>query len=139
MDEHRPTLMSEFDIPAEVAAIRETEDVYRLYRPEWVIVHTITGRGEYAEPFVKECFDFFDRTYGGRVERQDVDIVATTNLVDSFWVHLKMRKPNMKGEFKQAFLAQRHAEKQGWPDYEIVARNSKRDHELRSFGTKKLS
>lgn len=142
--DHRPEKLSDLNLQAEAAVVRETEDLYRLYRREWVIVHTVSGEGDPqhhvpAEPFVTQARTWVEDTYAGRVESRDVQLVAHTDGANAFWVHVKVRKPNLKGEFKQAFLAQRHADKQGWHEVEIVGRNSRRDHELRNHGIKKTA
>lgn len=138
MEDPRPTKLSPLDIAEEVAAVRETDDTFRLYRREWVIVHTVTGEGPAAEPFVAEAFEHIKKNVTGRVRANDITCEANTNNAGTFWVHVKICKPNMKGEFKYRHLAERFATKQGYDEYEIVARNSKHDHEIRSYGVKLL-
>ncbi len=137
----RPEKMSGTNIQTEAAAVRETDDLYRLYRTEWVIAHTVSGQGDMslhvpAEPFVMKARDWAASTFGGRVPDADIRLQANTDGVDAFWVHVQVRKPNLKGEFKHPHLAANHAEKQAWAQYEVVSRNSKRDHELRNYGVK---
>jgi hypothetical protein len=113
--------------------VHETDDLYRLYRQEWVIVHTVSGDGEIAEPFVVQAHQHGRDTYP-ELAPEMLGLEAHTDNAGHFWVHLKLFKPNMKGEFKHERDARRFAEKQSWLVTEIVARNSKRDHVLRNFG-----
>lgn len=119
--------------------VHETEDVFRLYREEWVIVETVSGTGDRAQPFVELAYRFITDTYEGRVPEHRFRVMANTDKAGHFWVHVTMLRPNMKGEFKYAHLAQRHAEKKGYAHYEVVSRNSRRDHELRAYGVRKMS
>lgn len=121
------------------STVHETEDLFRLYRTEWVIVHTVTGQGEIAQPFAEQAHAYGQETYGDRVLPEFLHLEANTDNAGSFWVHLKLLKPNMKGEFKYEHLAHEHARKQAWVEYSVVKRNSRLDHELRNYGTKKLS
>lgn len=113
------------------------DELYRLYRKEWVIVYTVEGQGETAEPFVNSAHHYYQSHYSEQFTYpEQARIDAHTNNAGSFWVHLLLNKHNMKGEFKQVFLATNLAERRGWRDYEVVGRNSHRDHQLRNLGRK---
>lgn len=132
----RPAKLSPLNIQAEAATVRETDDVYRVYRPEWVIVCVFGVPAEGAA--LEQAHRYFQENYAGRVHPEHArfeHVGAGPHAV----VYLQLKLPTLKGEFKYAFLAQRHAEKQGWSDWSIVARNSKADHELRSYGVKRLA
>lgn len=142
---HRPEKLSDLNIQTEAAAVRDTDDLFRLYRHEMVIVHAVEG--EYAEeqggiwPVLQQARDYVDTQYKGRVEPDDIRIDANVDHPDSptrVWVHVLLSKPNLKGEFKYATQAADFAAKQGWEDWEIVSRNSRRDHELRNYGVKRV-
>ncbi len=129
------------------AVVHEHDDLYRLYRTEWVIVHTLSeDHPDHDKPpqvtgeqLVRAAREHVEQVYGGRVNESQMDLVLHTDNAGHFWVHVKIRKPNLKGEFIHAALAASYAEKNRWSEYEIVSRNSRRDHELRSFGMKKLT
>ncbi len=115
------------------------DEVYRLYRDEWVIAYTaVATPGGYAPgELAGACRNHFDQRYTGRVPAHcaRVDLVGadTTGVA-----RLLLLLPVMKGEFKHRHLADTFAVEQGWADYAIVVRNSAADHDLRSYGTKKL-
>ncbi len=141
--DHRPTKQSDLNLQNEAAAVRDADDLYRLYRTEWVIVKTFNADGRGAqnlESLIRQARDHVHAQYVGRVADERIRVDAVTDNPEHpthYWVHVKLLKPNLKGEFKHAALAANHAEKQAWKDYEIVGRNSRRDFELRSYGVKK--
>lgn len=112
------------------------DDLYRLYREEWVIVHTESADSDTAEKVVTAAHQHAHTAYENKVDDDRLRIDAHTDNAGHFWAHVVMLKPNMKGEFKYAALAENFATKCGFDDYEIVTRNSRRDFELRSFGIK---
>ncbi len=125
--------------------LRETDDLQRLYIPEWVIVHTVssTVTGEphpqgRAFPVVHEAMAWVKENLNGRVREGDIQLEAATDLADQFWCHVKVFKNNLKGEFRSVAAAQTMARIHGFEEYTIVARNSKADHEIRSYGVTKL-
>lgn len=120
--------------------VRDTDDLYRLYRQEWITVFTAseTAVGDDPGAAALEAMEHFEAKFRGRVHEHDVRIVAAGLHPHSARVHLQLRLPNLKGEFKYAYLAERYAEDQGWDDWTIVARNSKDDHDLRGYSVKKL-
>lgn len=109
----------------------QAHDLFRLYRPEWITVFT-THEG------ADRAITYFETTYRGRVYDTDMKIIDSSAGSAVARVQLQLRLPNLKGEFKHAYLAQRHAETQGWDEWTIVARNSKADHDLRGYSVKKL-
>jgi hypothetical protein len=109
------------------------DDLHRVYRNEWVIVHVVVASPTGAE----ECRRHFDETYRGRVRDDEVRFVgegAGLYRVDQ----LQLKLPNLKGEFKHLPDAVRFAEEHCQPRYSIVNKNSKADHELRNYGVKML-
>lgn len=132
MTDPRPKRLSHTDIGEHIAEVRETDDVYRLYRPEWITVFAATGTDA-----TRMAEEFFALKYAGRVYERDVRYVVLGSGVTAM-VQLRLRLPNVVGEFKYAHLAQQHAETHGFDDYRIVARNSKDDHDIRSYGVRRL-
>lgn len=142
MNEVRPEKLSHVSIRDEVSAVREIEDVYRVYRPEWIVVYTSTRAPHDpagASGAVQRCRNEFDRLYAGRVRPEDVDYLIANSEKNYAIAQLLIRKPNIKGEFKTKAQAEYFVKVQGWRDAAVVARNSKADHELRSYGVKKLA
>jgi hypothetical protein len=135
-DDPRPVRLSPLDLSAEVAAVKETDDIFRVYRPEWVIVHTIAG--DDPADLLDQAHRHAEHTYAGRVKPEHIWFDVYNGADTHHWVHLHLLKPNLKGEFKTLQLARGYVTEQDWTDAEIVVRNSKRDHEIRSVGVKKL-
>ena len=118
--------------------MKETDDIWRLYRREWVIVHTITMSPPAARPVVDEARRWATDNLAGRIRDEDISLVAHTDGKLLFWCDVKVFKDNLKGEIKYVEAAQIHAVQQGWDEYVIVPRNSKSDHDIRSYGVVKL-
>lgn len=143
--EPRPTTLSGADLAAEVSAARDADDLYRLYRPEWVIVYTADalavapGAKEPLAPdeLVRYAHEHFELRYAGRVRPEDVRFTPA-GVGPHARVHLELRLPNLKGEFKFEALARGYAVRMGWSNFQLVVRNSKLDHELRAYGVKRL-
>lgn len=136
MTDPRPAKLSHVDIAEQVANIRDTDDVYRLYRPEWVIVYVSIVPPEGTA--LDNCQRWFDSAYAGRVHPEDVRFEHVGHGPHAM-CQLQLRLPTLKGEWKYVFLAQRFADDQDFADYTIVQRNSKADHELRNYGTLRLA
>lgn len=118
---------------------QENDDIWRLYHREWVIVHTITRKGDQdAVPCFHEAKAWADENLKGRVQEGDVRLVGNTDLGTTFWFHVEIFKDVMKGEFKYVSHAQRTAHQNGYEEYVIVPRNSKSDHDIRNYGVVKL-
>ncbi len=139
--EPRPVKLSHTDLADEVAAARDADDLYRIYRPEWVIVFVAAadriGSDADGHELVAATAEFFASRYSGRVRDEDVRHTAV-GAGPTARVQLQLRLPNLKGEFKTEPLARAFAAEQGWDDATVVARNGKADHELRAYGVKKL-
>lgn len=118
--------------------IIETDDIWRLYRREWVIVNTVTMHANDAKTVFDTAKQWCDTHLEGRVKDNDIQCEINTDTGSLFWVHIKVFKDNLKGEFKYQSAAEVHASAQGYDEYTIVPRNSKADHDLRSYGVKKL-
>lgn len=119
--------------------INETQDIYRLYVREWVIVHTETRvfATDLGDTF-EAARDWATANVVGRVREDEIVLVANTDNQGLFWVHVKVFKDNLKGEYKYAHAAHTYALSQGYEEYTIVPRNSKADHDVRSYGVKRL-
>jgi hypothetical protein len=115
------------------------DDVYRLYRNEWVIAYTAVATPDGYQPdgLADACRRHFDDHYTGRVHNGDAKVIVEGTEATAIG-RLMLHLPVMKGEFKLAFLAHRFAAEQGWEEYLVVARHSPSDHELRQYGTRKL-
>lgn len=116
----------------------DNDDLWRLYRREWVIVHTIERRGNDGRNAFTAAMEWIAENLEGRVGEKDVQIELNTDQASLFWAHVKVFKDNLKGEFKYFQGAERHAVSQGFDEYTIVPRHSKLDHDIRNYGVKKL-
>lgn len=137
----RPAKLSHVDLAAEVAQVRETDDLYRVYRREWIVAHVedrLPGDDERTAPMLMRCKEHFAAKYAGRVHPDDVAYECLGGAPHDI-VQLKLRLPNLKGEFKTEALARAYVHSQVWLDAMVVARNSREDHTLRGYGIKKLS
>lgn len=110
------------------APVRETDDLWRVYRPEWMVVGAARN-----VPEAEVTLDFMFREYEGRVRPEDVRRVVVGDVRQ-----LQLRLPNMRGEFKTKGRAEAYVRAEGWTDTTIVVRNSAQDHKLRSYGTRRL-
>lgn len=118
--------------------MKETEDIWRLYRREWVTVHTITMSAPDAFTVTDEAHRWVKNNLVGRVRDEDISYTVHNNTKLLFWCDVKVFKDNLRGEFKHVEAAQVHAMQQGWEEYVIVPRNSKSDHDIRNYGVVKL-
>jgi hypothetical protein len=122
---------------------KETDDIWRLYRREWVTVHTVEGDGDPdelipAQPIYSLATQWATANLEGRVRDEDVRVEMHTDTNTFFWAHIQVFKDNLKGEFKNVENAQYYASTNGFDEYVIVPRNSKSDHDIRSYGVVKL-
>lgn len=136
MNDPRPVPLTGTDIPAEVKAVRETDDLWRVYRREWVMLYvsTVPPQGTPLE----NCQRWFAANLDGRVYPQDVRYEPVGTGPHAV-CRLMVAMPVMKAEWKTRELAERYVAGQGWTDAQLVARNSKADHELRGYGVRKLA
>lgn len=124
--------------------IKETEDIFRLYVPEWVIVHTVSqavGPDHLPTDVILVAVDWVKDNLHGRVRENDIKVTANIDDADEptrCWVHVEVLKENLKGEFKHRPAAVEMARIKGYEEYTVVPRNSKSDHEIRSYGVLKL-
>ena len=125
---------------------REGRDVWRLYRSEWVLVYTVSAHRDekkhhqgaaLSESVAAQCRDHFTDLYAGRVRDEDVrfETMKVAGLPRS---RLYLRLPVLKGEFKHRYLAEAHAALSRWDDHTIVEKNSADEHDLRSYGVRRL-
>jgi hypothetical protein len=124
-----------------VTPVHETDDIYRLYRREWVTVHTASGTAETLEPIFELAQKYYEDNLRDRVRDEEFRVTAYTDNAEplpTFWVHVELFKENLKGEFKHAHAAERFARDAGWEEYTVVVRNSKDDHRIRNYGVTKL-
>lgn len=110
-------------------------EIYRLYQPEWVTVHTV-----YIEPEtpVKELMaraKEYATRFAGRVHDHDLRF---EHHPEHAVVGIQLHIPNLKGEFKFRYQAAAWAEEQGLDEYTVVARNSPADYDLRTYGLRRL-
>lgn len=118
--------------------IPENTDLWRLYAREWVIVHTVERRGDDGRNAFTTAVEWIAENLKGRVDEKDVQIELNTDSATLFWAHVKVFKDNLKGEFKHFHNAETHAIHRGIEEYTIVERHSPADHDIRSYGVKKL-
>ena len=138
-DEPRPKPLYVMGRPSEP----DDEEIYRLYRPEWVIVYTAVHDPHSADSYrpaevMPACVEHFQRRYAGRVLPGD-NRIEPDNFVTPTMARLLLCLPTMKGEFKHAMHAYDFARTNGWTEFTVVARNSSADHDLRQYGTRKLA
>jgi hypothetical protein len=117
----------------------DTDDVYRVYRPEWLIVDVTTRLGDDPsdEAMIATARAVFDTKFAGRVHDHDVRY-TTVGTGQHAQVLLELRLPNLTAEWKTRALAEKYVAGRGWSDATIVARNSKPDFDLRGYSVKKL-
>lgn len=114
----------------------ESDDIFRLYTREWVIVYTTANHDGCAAATV-QAIGWAEENLTGRVRDKDIQLDTQTDGT-AYWVHVKVFKENMKGEFKQLTAAETHAMIHQYDEYTIVPRNSAADHEIRNYGVTKL-
>jgi hypothetical protein len=121
---------------------KETDDIWRLYRREWVIVYSISMTvPPPPEQCVRAAHNWAAENLSGRVREPDIRLSATVDDAEQpgiVWVHIEVYKDNLKGEFKHIEAAQTHAAIEKYDEYTIVPRNSKSDHDIRNYGVVKL-
>ncbi len=137
--EPRPTPLHSTDVAEQVSAARDSDELYRLYRPEWQIVNVTSRLSDDPsdEAMLTAARAHFEDKYAGRVRDEDVRYVTSGSGRHAL-VQLHLRMPTLKGEFRYAFDAQRHAEANGWSQWDIVVRHSDADRRLRAYGVTKL-
>lgn len=116
---------------------RETDDIWRLYHREWVIVHTInlnSSAVDAAHVLMDQVRAWMTENLTGRVKEVDMQVEMSTDNQGAFWAHAMVFKDTLKGEFKQVDAAQMHAKIHKYDEYVIVPRNSKSDHDIRNYG-----
>lgn len=118
----------------------DTDDLYRVYRPEWIVAHfeLSSGVDDFCEPLLERVKDFYAERYAGRVRDDDVKFRCTGSGINAV-AQLLLRLPNVKGEFTTEARAHAYVRERGWTDATVVARNSKADHELRQYSVTKLA
>jgi hypothetical protein len=119
---------------------RESDDLWRLYRREWVIVHTLDRVGESfddTDSVAQAAQEWVAKNLTGRIRDEDVKIVLHDDGGHPY-AHVEVYKDNLKGEFKYVENAQMFAKIEKYEEYVIVPRNSKSDHDIRNYGVVKL-
>jgi hypothetical protein len=133
----RPEVLSGVDIKQAVQSVRETNDTFKVYVKEWLMVFAsiapVKAGGE------QEVLDRFEEKYAGRVRDEDVRLEPSSSVSpDDYSMRLMLRLPNVKGEFKTRALASAYVDEQGFEDASIVSRNSRDEHVLKDYSIKKL-
>lgn len=127
-------------VQAGVKASREHEGIVRVYRIEPLIVHT-TPACRHGATAMAQARAWVERNLADRVGQLPVEY-STAEAGTEITVAVTVHAPVMKGEFKHHDAAKAWLCRQvGWnhTEVEIVAKNSKRDHEIRAFGVKRQS
>jgi hypothetical protein len=122
------------DRAATVAATKkaaELQSTWRVYRKEFLLDSRHITR--------HDAMDRYDAVYRGRIEEQDVRF--DEDLIRSRPYEVWVRKWNLAGEFKHEATALEHAAMSDLvvDEVEVVPRNSRREHELKSYGVAKLA
>jgi hypothetical protein len=115
-------------IVQEVKKTQEIDSTHRVYRKEFLLDSRWATE---AQAMLKA-----ESTYEGRLVPEDIDIREDA---DGTWV-LWTRLWNVTSEWKREDLATNHASTLDPADGEVrvVARNSRREHLLKGYGTLKL-
>lgn len=116
---------------------KETDDIWRLYHREWSIAYTSDTVSNSVQA-LDAAQEWAQQNLAGRISADDIRYEMRTDEAGSFWAYVMVFKDNLKGEFKHPELAQQHAVRNNFQEYVIVPRNSKSDHEIRSYGVVKL-
>lgn len=116
----------------------DSDDIFRLYIREWIIIHTLHMKGINASALVDQAEAWIKQHLTDRVRDNDIRLNMHTDDADTFWCHVEVFKDNLKGEFKKQSAAETHAMIHHYDEYTIVARNSAADHEIRNYGVTKL-
>ena len=126
------------NIQAGVKASREYEGIVRVYRIEPINVYTTPGC-RHATTAIAQARAWVERNLADRVGEILVEY-ATAEAGSEIIATVTVHAPVMKGEFKSHQIAKEWLCRQtGWDhtEVEIIAKNSKRDHEIRAFGVKR--
>lgn len=114
-----------------------SDDIFRLYVREWVIVHTV--HSPVCEEDIREAVGrWIAGNLTERVRDADIRTEEITGEHGLQWVHIKVYRENLKGEYKSFGAAQLTASIKDYEEYTIVPRNSPADHEIRNYGVTKL-
>lgn len=129
METVRPIQPEGLDIHAEVAKVRETPDLWRVYCKDWLIVFVAEDDKDIDEYFL----DKFD----GRVRDEDHRIIT--------WAEgsaraLELYLFNLKGEFKHREQAELFANTEFAESRSptVVPRSSRAEQELKDYSKRKL-
>lgn len=109
----------------------ELQSTHRVYIKEWLPT--------YKHAYLDTVKEFFAAKYEGRVRDEDWQI----DFDEEQELHvLSLRLWNVKAEWKDVHLAEAHKEalfeESESDDVEVVARNSRKEHMLTSYGKLKL-
>lgn len=107
---------------------------WRLYRPEWVIAHTVTLGTTDPINVVELANKWVDQNLKGRVLDTEIQLEVGSDGPLTFWCHIKVFKNNLKGEFRYTESAETFAQTRGFDEYIIVERNSVEDQKIRTYG-----
>lgn len=124
----------------------ESDDIFRLYVREWVVMHSIdmtitdaidTTTG-LAGPLFDKAVAWAAENLKGRIRDEDMQLTMFTDQVSHYWCHVQVFKDTLKGEFKRFGTAEHFALSSNFDEYTIVTRNSPADHDIRNYGVVKL-
>lgn len=107
---------------------------WRLYRPEWVIVHTITLSTLNPANVIEAAKAWTADNLKGRVRDDEIQFEVGSGGTMLFFCHIKVFKDNLKGEFKYPANATTYAKTHDYDEYVIVERNSPDDQKIRNYG-----
>lgn len=117
-------------------SFRDTDPLYRVYRPEWIIVFTSIKHGEAGKA---EAGEHFSEKYAGKVYDGHVRFTPTSKNAPDAWPYwLELKLPNVLGEFKTEELAAEFVASLGGDEAVIVPKNSKQEQNLTSYSKRKL-
>lgn len=112
-----------------------SNDIWRLYVREWVIVHTVTMTAADHKPALEAATAWANENLTG-VDANDIKYQLNDDTQLLHWVHILVFKDNLKGEFKHYSGAEAYAARMGYEEYVTVPRNSRADNDIRASGVR---
>jgi len=111
---------------------------WRIYRDEWVAVYCAFEQD--GKTPIERATAFFAEHYEGRVLACDVEYEIDNTTYGQPAATLRLRLPNMRGEWKTRELAEEFKDRffAGEEEVVVVATDSREEQDLRNYGIKML-
>ncbi len=117
----------------------DTEPVsWRIYRDEWITMYVAFEHADQTP--IERATAHFDQYYQGRVLARDVEYEIDNTTYGQPAAILRLRLPNLRGEWKPRELAQEFADRSfaGEENVMVVATDSREEQDLKGYGVKML-